>query len=228
VGELNIKQHDIEGFSAGQRVDLKGAIDGNSLQDLQDFVEQLYEAETEWFIVDMSGIKYVNSTGLGSLVKYADQFKSRGGGMVLFSVPPKVKVIIKMLGLDSFFPIANSLEDALAEARGEGSKAAPSEPEPEPITPAPAPPGTSGSSRRSKENGEPRKASSRSQRPSAPSVPTKVASPSPKSGAQGASAPQGELTSALIDEQRRTNRLLKAVILELRQLRADFEDMDED
>ena len=82
---------------AARRVELTGAIDGRSITDFTDFVDRLYEGGTRWFLVDMSGIKYVNSTGLGSLVKYADQFRARGGGMVLFEVPPKVKVIIKVI-----------------------------------------------------------------------------------------------------------------------------------
>mgnify|MGYP002880998254 CR=1 FL=1 len=94
MSELEIKQSPIDEMDGAQRVELTGAIDGSSITDLTDFVDRLYEEGTRWFLVDMTGIKYVNSTGLGSLVKYADQFRSRGGGMVLFSVPPKVKVII--------------------------------------------------------------------------------------------------------------------------------------
>lgn len=203
MSELEIKQSPIDEMDGAQRVELTGAIDGSSITDLTDFVDRLYEEGTRWFLVDMTGIKYVNSTGLGSLVKYADQFRSRGGGMVLFSVPPKVKVIIKMLGLDRFFPIENSLSDALEAARSNGE----SEAEPE-VSEAAA------------------KADA-----SAPAATDSAAAPvaatsRPASDGNGA-AISGDALAGLIAEQQRTNRLLKAMILELRQLRADLDEDDD-
>lgn len=217
MGDLNIKPSDVENAEGVKKVELTGAIDAASITQLTDFVDDLYENGTRWFLVDMRGIKYVNSTGLGSLVKYADQFTERGGGMVLFALPPKVKVIIKMLGLDSFFPIVNSLDDALKEVNGTGTAVKPTPPpapapkveeEPKAAAPAPAAPAPSGPA------------------PSvAPSAPSSLGSSNNKGDdvAETASAPK-ELVETLLEENRRTNRLLKAVILELRQLRAEFED----
>jgi hypothetical protein len=76
----------------------------------------------------MSKIKYVNSTGLGSLVKYADTFKTTGGGMALIKVPAKVKIVIEMLGLNAFFDICPDLDAALSalkNASGAPAEAAP-------------------------------------------------------------------------------------------------------
>lgn len=222
MGDLNIKPSEVENAEGVKKVELTGAIDAASITQLTDFVDDLYENGTRWFLVDMRGIKYVNSTGLGSLVKYADQFTERGGGMVLFALPPKVKVIIKMLGLDSFFPIVNSLEDALKEVEGKGASAKASP------APSPAP----------KVEEEPKASTPAPSAPSAPSAPAPAVAPSAPSslGASsskdenGAATPAAsqELVETLLEENRRTNRLLKAVILELRQLRAEFEDDNED
>lgn len=219
MGDLNIKPSDVENAEGVKKVELTGAIDAASITQLTDFVDDLYENGTRWFLVDMRGIKYVNSTGLGSLVKYADQFTERGGGMVLFALPPKVKVIIKMLGLDSFFPIVNSLDDALKEVEGTAAKPVPAPApapkveeevkvaDPEPSAPAPSGPAPS----------------------VAPSAPSSLGSTNTKGDdvAESASASK-ELVETLLEENRRTNRLLKAVILELRQLRAEFEDDNEE
>jgi anti-anti-sigma factor len=212
LGDLTIKPSDVENAEGVKKVELTGAIDAASITQLTDFVDDLYEDGTRWFLVDMRGIKYVNSTGLGSLVKYADQFTERGGGMVLFALPPKVKVIIKMLGLDSFFPIVNSLDDALDEVKGNGSGVN----KPEPIAePEPAPKATP---------------SALSPAPTvAPSAPSSLASHNSKGDdVANSDTASKELVETLLEENRRTNRLLKAVILELRQLRAEFEDDGDD
>ena len=198
MGDLTIKPSDIENHTGVKKVELQGAIDAASITELTDFVDELYDGGTRWFLVDMRGIKYVNSTGLGSLVKYADQFTERGGGMVLFALPPKVKVIIKMLGLDSFFPIVNSLDDALDEVKGNGVGVKPKD---EPA-------------RESKADS--------SSSTSAPASATKGETVSETATVSK------ELIETLLEESRRTNRLLKAVILELRQLRAEFEDDSDD
>lgn len=207
MGDLTINQFDLDEVADARKVELVGAIDAASITDLTNFVDKLYDTGTRWFLVDMRGIKYVNSTGLGSLVKYADQFTSRGGGMVLFALPPKVKVIIKMLGLDSFFPIVNSLDDALEQVRNQGQKeesepAAPEAPVVEDV-----------------EDVE----DIMDESPAVPqsSVAATVA-PAPSSNGQTSVDPG--LVKDLLDEQKRTNRLLKAVILELRQLRSEFDE----
>jgi anti-sigma B factor antagonist len=221
LGDLTIKPSDIESAEGVKKVELTGAIDAASISQLTNFVDDLYDGGTRWFLVDMRGIKYVNSTGLGSLVKYADQFTERGGGMVLFALPPKVKVIIKMLGLDSFFPIVNSLDDALDEVKGNG-KGVTKATAPRPV-PAPKP------------DPAPRRLTHLA--PSSPK-PAPIVTPSAPSSL-GPNNHKGEdvadstlaskdLVETLLEENRRTNRLLKAVILELRQLRAEFEDDGDD
>jgi anti-anti-sigma factor len=208
MGELRIDEFDTTEVDAARRVELTGAIDGRSITDFTDFVDRLYEGGTRWFLVDMSGIKYVNSTGLGSLVKYADQFRARGGGMVLFEVPPKVKVIIKMLGLDTFFPIRTSFAEAIEEARS-GTDSGPSD------GAASAP--------------EFRDRAEHSPMPSPPSPPTSLSGRANvealRAGENNVNTNNG--SSELLEEQRRTNRLLKGVILELRRLSELLEEDDE-
>lgn len=61
----------------------------------------------------MVGIKYVNSTGLGTLVNVADALENRGGGIALVKIHPKVKVVFDMLGLNAFFKIFSNEKEAL-------------------------------------------------------------------------------------------------------------------
>jgi anti-anti-sigma factor len=93
--------------------EMAGAIDTQTRVAFQEALEEILNKGVRCLILDMSNIRYVNSTGLGSLVKYADSFKNSGGGMALIKVPQKVKIVIEMLGLNAFFDICAELDEAL-------------------------------------------------------------------------------------------------------------------
>lgn len=124
---LDIKLNTIAGDDLSALAEMTGAIDGNTVPSFQATLEEIKTKGIRRLVLDMSKIKYVNSTGLGSLVKYADTFKSTGGGMALIKVPPKVKIVIEMLGLNAFFDICADLDAALAAlaAQGGGGGGAP-------------------------------------------------------------------------------------------------------
>src|SRR5271169_820223 len=80
---LESKLMPVDGDDLARIAELSGAIDGNTVPDFQQMLEKVKTEGVRRLILDMSKIKYVNSTGLGSLVKYADSFKNSGGGMAL-------------------------------------------------------------------------------------------------------------------------------------------------
>jgi anti-anti-sigma factor len=122
---LDIKLTQIQGDDLSALAEMTGAIDGNTVPSFQATLEEIKTKGIRRLVLDMSKIKYVNSTGLGSLVKYADTFKSSGGGMALIKVPAKVKIVIEMLGLNAFFDICPDLDAALAAlAQAQASGAA--------------------------------------------------------------------------------------------------------
>jgi anti-anti-sigma factor len=127
---LEIKLTQIQGDDLSALAEMTGAIDGNTVPNFQQTLEEIKTKGIRRLVLDMSKIKYVNSTGLGSLVKYADTFKQSGGGMALIKVPAKVKIVIEMLGLNAFFDICPDLDAALAalaqaQASGGGAPGGP-------------------------------------------------------------------------------------------------------
>lgn len=129
------------------RVVVEGAIDATTVISFESQLKQLQEDGFTNFVLDMQGIKYVNSTGLGSLVATADNLEKVGGGLALIRVHPKVKVVFDMLGLNSFFRIFTNEDEAVGflASRGGGDAApagapAPAAAAPAPQAPAPAAP----------------------------------------------------------------------------------------
>ena len=89
----------------------QGAIDANTLQG---FEKQLTDLESQGYcyqIVDFANLSYINSSGMGLMVKRADLLKGRGG-MVIVRASSKIQELFNMLGLGEVIPFAPSLEDA--------------------------------------------------------------------------------------------------------------------
>ncbi len=147
MADLTFKVAPIDGIQNTCRVQMSGAIDASTVVNFQANLEKLKAEGTKKFLLDMEGIRYVNSTGLGSLVKLADVLETEGGAIVLIKIHPKVKVVFDMLGLNAFFRIFNSDEEAVKHLKNlpalsarAAAAAAPPPPPPAPVArPAPAP-----------------------------------------------------------------------------------------
>jgi anti-sigma B factor antagonist len=115
------------------RIQLAGVIDAHTLDRFEAGLAGALEGGARSLLLDCEELRYVNSAGFGELIRYFDRLKERGGTLVLARVPPKVAVILEMLGLKSLIPIVTSLEE------GEGIAQQGIAPE-EPATPEPAAP----------------------------------------------------------------------------------------
>jgi hypothetical protein len=85
----------------------------------------------------------VNSTGLGYLINLSDSVTPDKGGISLVKVQPKVKVVFDMLGLNAFFRIFNTRDEALKHLQASESGTSPNDQTvvlKSPVVAAPPPP----------------------------------------------------------------------------------------
>jgi anti-sigma B factor antagonist len=83
--------------------DLIGSPDTQQL--LESVNEYLGETVTNC-AVDLSGIRYINSTGIGVLVSLLTKFRSRGGEMVLINPADHPKKMLALTKLNNIFTVA--------------------------------------------------------------------------------------------------------------------------
>jgi anti-sigma regulatory factor (Ser/Thr protein kinase) len=81
-------------------------------------MDKLIERGVKNLVQDCSAIKYINSTGLGTLLKYADTFESIGGHIAFCRVPSKVMLVMEMLGFNALFNIVTDEATALRSFAG--------------------------------------------------------------------------------------------------------------
>ena len=118
-----------------------GAIDGTTVRQFEDKLIGFFNQGVKNLILIFSEVKYINSTGMGLLVKLADKFQEGGGDIKLVGVPEKVIALFDMLGLLSLFKIYETEEDAIEsiEKTPGGGVEEPAAPPIAPPPPAPAP-----------------------------------------------------------------------------------------
>ena len=103
--------------------EITGSIDATSIVQFQNVMDKLVQKGVKNLILDCANVKYINSTGLGTLLKYVDTFESRDGHIAFTKVPSKVMLVMEMLGFNALFTIMP--DEAAALRHFSGKPAAP-------------------------------------------------------------------------------------------------------
>jgi|APCry1669190156_1035279.scaffolds.fasta_scaffold51287_2 anti-sigma B factor antagonist len=87
-----------------------------SLTDLQDLEETLksFVRPKHKIIFDLSGLEFIFSMGLRSLIICAQTAQLRGGKLVLVSSRPTISNVLKAGGISKLIPLYNNLDAAEA------------------------------------------------------------------------------------------------------------------
>ncbi|GAC1678795.1 MAG: anti-sigma factor antagonist BldG [Candidatus Dormibacteraceae bacterium] len=64
-------------------------------------------------VLDMEGISFVDSTGLGSVIAALKQIRSSQGDLRLAAPNQQVRVVLELTTLDRVFPYFSTVEEAL-------------------------------------------------------------------------------------------------------------------
>jgi anti-sigma B factor antagonist len=91
-----------------------GALDMASATTMKRALQALLEAGRTKLVVDLSGITYIDSTGLGELVRSMKRARELGGDLRLCGLPDKVLRIFELTRLDQQVSVYPARENAVA------------------------------------------------------------------------------------------------------------------
>lgn len=89
-------------------------VDVSNADELRQFLLACAEEGHPVLVVDMSETAFCDSTGLHQLVRAHKRAIAAGGEVRLVIGTPTVLRLFAIVGIDGFFPIFNSLDDAVA------------------------------------------------------------------------------------------------------------------
>lgn len=87
---------------------------GESGEQLADALRRELEGGSECVLLELSGIDYADSTGIGELVGYLTRFQDAGKRLVLVNPSERIRQLLRIARLDGLFESYESLEQALA------------------------------------------------------------------------------------------------------------------
>jgi anti-sigma B factor antagonist len=104
-------------------VTITGEVDLATAPRLKSSLLELLDEGFSRFVLDLSAVRYLDSTGLGVLIAFSRRLPEEGR-IVLAHTPEPVLSLLELTGLDAQFQTLASVEDALAQLRGDSQAAA--------------------------------------------------------------------------------------------------------
>ena len=109
---MDIDYHFIEDVLVVNVTEGQGRLTNADINDFIYQVRRLSQASANVIAFNMSKKSFLNSSGLGELIKLKDSLVDSNKELVLVCPSPRVKMLISVVGVDQFFSIVNS-EDEL-------------------------------------------------------------------------------------------------------------------
>ncbi len=96
-------------------LELKGELlDAFTAKEMIEKIDEIItiQKEVKSIIIDLHQLTYINSTGLGVLIKVLTKARNNGGEVVITRVEKKVKDLLVITKLNSVFKVVDTLKEA--------------------------------------------------------------------------------------------------------------------
>ena len=94
-------------------IDVNGEMDLYNSSKLKELVMKMLEKNVKNFIINLEQVDYIDSSGIGALIYICSTMKKMNLKFAISNVHGSVKKVIELTKLMGYFPIANSVEEAL-------------------------------------------------------------------------------------------------------------------
>lgn len=88
-------------------------IDRNEGQRIMDEINLLSEEGQNKFVLELSELKYMNSTGLNVLINILTKARKNGGDLIISGISKKVQELLLVTKLNSVFIVTETTEEAI-------------------------------------------------------------------------------------------------------------------
>ena len=93
--------------------DVNGEMDLYNSYKLKELVMKMIEKNIKIFIINLEQVDYIDSSGIGALIYISSTIKKMNLKLSLSNIHGSVKKVIELTKLMGYFPIANSVDEAL-------------------------------------------------------------------------------------------------------------------
>ncbi len=109
---MNVTTREAKG---GCIVDASGEIDMQTSPRMREELRNLVAKKPERIVVNLSDVKYIDSSGLATLVECLQSTRKTGSKLILTGMNDNVRDIFDLSGLNRVFTIVDTEDEALAQ-----------------------------------------------------------------------------------------------------------------
>jgi len=91
-----------------------------SLETVSAFIQQLRPDAAANLILDMSGVSFLDSAGVGALVSLFVNRRNQGKVLALAALPAQANAVVRVAGLHNMLPLYATVEDAVSGKKSQG------------------------------------------------------------------------------------------------------------
>ena len=95
-------------------IDVNGEMDLYNSYKLKELVMKMLEKKVVNFIINLEQVDYIDSSGIGALIYICSTIKKMNLKLSISNIHGSVKKVIELTKLMGYFPISNTVEEALA------------------------------------------------------------------------------------------------------------------
>ena len=107
---MTLKQEQLGGGII--RVLLTGTLDIEGTASLEPQLTYLTASDGAFVILDLAGVEFMSSIGIGAIVRLTKALRRRGGNIVILNPKQVVHMILAQTRIDSLIPIVFELDEA--------------------------------------------------------------------------------------------------------------------
>jgi len=87
-----------------------------ALETVSEFLPRLRAETAQRVILDMSGVSFMDSAGVGALVSLFVSRRNQGKQFGLAALPPQAVAVVTVAGLQNLLPVYKTVEEATAKS----------------------------------------------------------------------------------------------------------------
>jgi anti-sigma B factor antagonist len=109
--DLGLDVSDRDGWAV---LSVQGEVDVYTAPRFRERLIELVSQGKHRIVVDLEGVDFLDSTGLGTIVSVLKRARTRGGDLRLVSTQARIHRLFEITGLDKAVLLRASLDDAIA------------------------------------------------------------------------------------------------------------------
>ena len=95
----------IKNDDGAMKVTMAGRVDNEGAVPFQEALDRTFEVNPRSVAFDLSGVVFINSTGIGKLLLFYKRVKNRNGEIAITGINDDVYTLFKAIRLDKLIPI---------------------------------------------------------------------------------------------------------------------------